>query len=174
MTSKTTGVFIAACIALSTGACHKTGTKEMNQADRNFLEQMAFANNAETDEGTTAQARGEDLTIKEFGKEMVAAHNEAMNELKSLAQQRNYYLPTTSDLEHIALETKLHNTTGRNFDSLYIKTMVYDHLQIMGLLQAEIRDGNDDGLKTYANKYLPIAEMHKNMAIEIIAAMNIK
>ncbi len=165
--------FFAACSILILGACHKTGSKQMNQADRNFLEQTSFAYNAAIDEGNIAASRGDDPSVKPYAQKMAADHNAAMDELHTLAKERNYNLPSTPDLEHIALKTKLQNKSGREFDSTYMKTQVHDHLQIMGTLQQEIADGNDDGLKNYAAKYLPMVEQHKKMADSIVAAMHL-
>jgi putative membrane protein len=165
-------VLTAASMALTMAACNKDGNDGMNQADKEFFERAAYAHNAAVELGNLASANGSEATVKSYAAIVVTEHNTARTELKLQAGERNYTLPTNSDLEHQALKIVLDGKSGRGFDSIYMKGQVADHIQTIGIMQDEINNGKDQELKNYAAKYLPQAQQQKTAADAIVAAMN--
>lgn len=155
-------------------SCRKKGTDNMNNADRQFLDRTAYAHNGAKEMGALAAAEGENSAVRSYGQTEISAHTSALNELRTLADDRDYKLPSNMDVEHIAAKVALDSKSGRNLDSMYMNMQVYDHIQMVGIMQDEIADGNDETLKNYAQNFLNTADDHKRMADEIVADMGIK
>ncbi len=159
-----------ALILMVTTACNKKGTDSMNTADKTFLERASSAYNAEVELGNLAASKGMESSVKSYGQLMATDYNAAKSELTTLAQARDYKLNSNPDAEHIALKVVLNNKFNREFDSVYMKNQVIDHIQSVGIFQDEINDGKDQGLKDYAAKMLPKIQAHKNAADVIVTA----
>lgn len=170
---KTNGIIaiLGVSIVLALGACHKNDNSSMNNSDREFMDRMAFTLNEQVTLGNLATSKGSDASIKSFGQEMVTSHTPGLNDLKTLAQQRNYGLSSNMDAEHIALKLVLDGESGRKFDSIYIKGQVKDHAQALEIIDDELSKGKDAGLKDYANKYRPMMQAHKSSAEAIVGTM---
>ncbi len=173
---KTSLIKVAAVILMvaATISCRKKGTDSMNNADREFLDRTAYAHNGAKEFGALAAAKGENSSVRSYGQTEVNVHTTALNELRNLADDRNYKIPSNMDVEHIGAKVVLDSKSGRNFDSMYMNMQVYDHIQMVGIMQDEIADGNDETLKNYARNFLNTADDHKRMADEIVADMGIK
>ncbi len=158
-------------VMLALGACKKNDNSSMNNSDREFMDRMAFTLNAQVQFGNLAQSKGSDASIKSYGQMMASSHNSHMSELQTLANQRNYGLPSGLDAEHIALKAILETKSGREFDSIYIKGQVKDHGQALEIIDDELNKGKDQALKNYASKYRSTMQSHKSSAEAIVATM---
>ncbi|MES2704199.1 MAG: DUF4142 domain-containing protein [Bacteroidota bacterium] len=165
---------LCACSALLlfglAAGCKKDEEDKLNQTDRNFMLQAGYANNAEVDAGSLAANKATDASVKSFGSMMVSEHTTAVNELKSLSSATNVNVPSSPDSTHIAIKNMLAGMSDRAFDSAYMRTQVTDHAATIALMQNEISNGKDAGVKGYASKYLPHVQHHKHLADSIVAA----
>jgi putative membrane protein len=140
--------------------------QSLNDKDKQFLTMAAYSNYAEIDAAQLAGTKATDTAVKNFSFLMVTEHQMALNELKSLAQNR-VTLPTGPDQAHITLKQQLSAMSGRKFDSTYIHLQVTDHQAAETLFKDEINNGKNADVKNYANKYLPHIQMHLTKAISI-------
>lgn len=157
-------------VVLALGACSKNDNDSMNNADREFMDRMAYTHNSAVQLGNLAASDGSDASIKSFGLTVSSAHSTAMDELKTLAKQRNYNLPSNPDAEHLGLKVLLEAESGRQFDSIYIKGQVKDHNQSLQIIDDELSKGKDQALKNYASKHRPMEVSHKSTAEGIVMA----
>lgn len=168
---KAATIFLVLATVIS---CRKEGTDGMNNADREFLDRTAYAHNAASEFGSLAASKGENAAVRAYGQSDVATHDADRSTLQRLADERNYKIPSNMDLEHIGAKVIVEGKSGRNFDSMYMNMQVYDHIQMVGIMQDEVADGNDEELKNYARSFLNTADAHKKEADAIVAAMGIK
>jgi putative membrane protein len=133
-------------------------------ADVTFMKKLAEGDLAEVDAGRLASQKSSNDGVKDFGEEMVKDHSKNGSELKTLAASQGVQVPTTIDSEHASQKTELEKTSGRDFDSEYIKGQVRAHEQTAQLIQREIRDGQDPAVKEFAQKTLPVVNHHLAMA----------
>jgi putative membrane protein len=117
-------------------------------ADSAYIREVTSMNLAEVRLGQMAELRASNAAVKEFAKQMVAAHGTAGAQWTSLASQNR--LPTSAALNPLQQQSadRLSRLSGADFDRAYMQTMVYDHEQAAGTLQrigagaqsAEVRD----------------------------------
>ena len=99
----------------------------LKPADRPFITEMAQGGMAEVKLGQLATEKGSSQTVKDFGQKMVDDHGKANNELKQLASQKSWTLPTDISANDQATYDRLSKLSGAQFDKEYMADMVKDH-----------------------------------------------
>jgi putative membrane protein len=132
----------------------------LNDADRTFMMQAHEANLAEIDAGQAAASKGNAAEVRYFGQTMITEHTMAQSSLDSLAGALSQSLADTLNAEHEALKQKLAGLTGYAFDTTYIGSQIRDHQKVITMFETEIQNGKHEGVKGYANRYLPHIRMH--------------
>jgi putative membrane protein len=154
-------VIAAATILL---ACKKDDQPTTNANDEQFLRDASVSNYNEIDAGQLASSKAKDRSVKQFGALMVTEHQDAQNELKSLAANKKITIAEAPDQSHAAQKQQLLQMDTAAFDSAYIHAQVTDHQAAVKLFSNEISNGKDQQVKDYANKYLPHIQMHFSRA----------
>src|SRR5437867_3796651 len=101
---------VAGAVALATSMApafaivrtHHPSTKQIT--DQQFVLIAANANLAEIEVGMVAENRTANDEVKNFAKLMVADHEKALNDLKTVAKDQNITLPTTLDSKEETLK----------------------------------------------------------------------
>ena len=96
-------------------------------ADKDFFKKAASGGMMEVELGQMAQSKGQSQEVKDFGSKMVTDHGKANDELKSLAQQKQWTMPTKMERKHKSMVDKLTKASGPEFDKKYMTEMVKDH-----------------------------------------------
>jgi putative membrane protein len=143
--------------------------KRINETDKSFMINAAYANRAEIDAGQLAVSRSSDDSVKKFGQMMIDEHTTALNELENIADDRDVNLPDSVDAEHRQLKQQLMSMSGYEFDSAYIQSQIKDHQKAISLFESENSNGKEQQVKNYASKYLPHIRMHLEKANSITA-----
>ena len=115
---------------------------------------------AEVEHGRLAAQNAASADVKQFGQRMVDDHSKAGDELKGLAAQKNFTLPTELDQKHRAMQDKLAKLKGEAFDKAYMSHMLTAHQQAVTLFQSEAKSGKDADTKAWAAKTLPTLQEH--------------
>jgi putative membrane protein len=139
----------------------------LNSADTYFMQQASYSNNAEISAGAIAASKGSYDSVRTFGVMMVSDHGAAQNSLDSLASTFSVNIPPTADSAHQAMAAYLSTLSGNSFDTAYINAQVKDHVTTITIFQQELSDGNNQQIKDYAQKYLPVIQMHLQEAQSI-------
>jgi putative membrane protein len=135
-----------------------------------FFNNASLTNIEEIEAGKLAVNKGNSEVIN-IGKQMVADHTQAENELIALAKKRDEILVTTLDSEYKKELNILSNLSGKSFDSAYMVKQFLEHKKEIALFSEESKSGIDPQAKTYAGKYLPKWQMHLQMFQDNGAAM---
>ena len=100
---------------------------------------------------------------------MVEAHTATTAELKAIvtAQKLEVELPTKLDAKHRALIDELNKVTAADFDETYAKQQVDGHDQAVKLFKQCAEKGDNQTLKEFAAKTLPIIEKHLEAAKQL-------
>lgn len=98
-----------------------------------------------------------------FADTMVSNHKLAQTDLKKIADSLKVVLPTSQDSAYFKSKENLDTLTGSAFDSTYVATQIAAHQNAVSVLQGETENGQNKSLMDYANKYLPIIQMHLAM-----------
>ena len=140
-----------------------------NEADAQFLVNVAEINQEEISLGKLAQQKGSMADVKELGKMMVEAHTKAMTDLSALAMSKSISLPEakTDDVNDV-YKSMNEKASGKKFDSAYCDKMVDGHKDAISKFEKASNDSVDPDIKAMAanmlpdlHKYLEMAEMCK-------------
>ncbi len=167
---KTNILAVLFILATGFGACSKDDDNNniLSTTDRNFLLQAAESNFAEIGVGQLAYSKGTDSSLQVFGLQMVSDHEMAQQSLNSVALNFGIVIIDSLSPAHVTIKNTLMSlSSGYTFDTTYINSQIRDHQEAIIMYQNEINNGSSVDVKNYANKYLPIIEMHLQMADSI-------
>jgi putative membrane protein len=148
----------------TTGSVAVTSTAPLSGADADFAKKAAEGGMMEVDLGQLAAAKATSQDVKDFGNRMVSDHGKANDELKSIAAQKNFTLPTTPSAEETKTSNELSKKTGAAFDKAYMSDMVKDHEKDVKEFENASKNLKDPDLKNWASKTLTVIQDHLNMA----------
>ena len=131
--------------------------------DTEFLTKAAQGGLAEVELGKLALTKATNAEVKKFAQQMVDDHSKANAELKTLAAQKNFSMPTEPSSKGKSLMDKLKGLSGAEFDKAYVNGMVEDHEEDVKLFKNQSEDGKDADVKAWAAKTLPNLQMHLDM-----------
>jgi putative membrane protein len=159
------GICVAPVFAQNSDQKMDSGSnKMMKSTDAKFAQKAAQGGMAEVQLGQMAAQKGTNADVKAFGQQMVDDHTKANDDLKSVAAKENMTLPTDLSAKDQALQSKLQNLSGEQFDRAYMKAMVKDHEEDVKEFQKEANNGKDPQIKDFASRTLPILQGHLDKA----------
>ena len=162
---------LASIMFIYVGCSNDDDNTTLSNQDSYFMQQASYSNYAEIGAGTIAASNGSYDSVKMFGSMMANDHGKAQSSLDSLAASFNVTIPSTPDSAHQAMAEILQTLSGHTFDTAYINAQVKDHLATILMFQQEISGGNNSQVINYANKNLPIIQMHLQEAQTIQQAI---
>lgn len=148
----------------------KDATSNENGKDE-FIEKAASGGQMEVELGGIAQLNGGSSRVKNFGKMMIADHSKANEELKEIAAESNITLLPSLLPEHQKHVDHLKAMNNVDFDKAYMKMMVEDHQKDIKEFEDQAEKGNNDKLKAFAAKTLPVLNVHLDSAKAINKTM---
>jgi putative membrane protein len=128
-----------------------------------FVTNAAIGGMYEVEAGRIAAERSTNPRIKAMGEMMVRDHTAAGNELKPIAAAANLTVPTALDQRHQGLIDNLRGATDQDFDRVYLQQQEAAHNETAALLETYGRMGDNDALKGWAAKTLPVVQGHQRM-----------
>ena len=142
----------------------KASVNRMTSGDSTFANKAAQGGMAEVKLGELAKEKASNQAVKNFGQKMIDDHTRLNNDLKSVAGSESITLPTMLDSKDQSTYDRLSGLSGPAFDKAYMRDMVSDHRADINEFKHEANDGTDPGLKSFANKALPVLEEHLRLA----------
>jgi putative membrane protein len=154
--------FYAAALALSVSfASH--GAFAATDAD-DFVEDASAKGVAEVEAGKLAEEKGTAADVKAFGAMMVKDHTAANDKLKAIADAKKIEVSTDAELMDKAKAMILDLRSAKSFDQAYANNQVKAHEATIEIFEDEVKNGNDDQLKTFATETLPKLKAHLEQA----------
>jgi putative membrane protein len=132
-----------------------------------FVTNAAIGGMYEVEAGRIAAQRSTNPRIKALGEMMVTDHSKAGDELKAVAQAANLTVPTALDQRHQGLIDNLRGATDQDFDRVYLQQQEAAHNETAALLETWGRTGDNDALKAWAAKTLPVVRAHQRMVDQL-------
>ena len=133
---------------------------KMTQSDKTFVKKAAEGGIAEVELGKLATEKAASQEVKQFGQRMVDDHSKANDQLKQVAQNQGFTLPTQPSAAQKAEKVKLSKLSGQQFDKAYMSTMLKDHKEDVAEFRHESRSAKDAALKDFAQQTLPTLQSH--------------
>ena len=157
---KTLIVGIALAVASASGARAQSG-------DQAFVTKMAGVSMAEVELGRLAQEKAASRDVKGFGQRMIDDHGKAGDELKGIAQRKNFTWPSALPADAAALKDRLSKLSGAAFDRAYIDAMVNGHRDVLPVVKTEAQSGTDADVKAWATKASSSVQAHLTHAQDV-------
>lgn len=148
---------------------NKDNSKTKNTAkDNDFVTKALESSIAEVELGKLALKNAHHQEVKDFARMMIDDHERVNLELTQLANQNGYQdIPHQTSFTFHNKQQKMQNLKGENFDQAYIDEMVKSHQEAVELFRKQSRMGNDDSIKSWALKNLPVLEKHLEHAKDL-------
>ena len=166
------GVLVA-LVALAFALPLFAADKGLSREDKKFFMEAASGGMMEVQLGQLAKDKAQSQDVKDFGSRMVTDHGKANDELKQLAEQKKWTLPTKLERKHKSMVEKVQKTSGSEFDKLYMKGMIKDHAKDVADFKNATQKVKDPELKAWAEKTLPVLEQHHQLAKETAAKVGV-
>lgn len=149
-------------------AGHTNETSETNVGDdaAAFMKSAALGGLMEVELGKAAEQKAANAQVKAFASQMVADHQKANTELKTLATDAGILLPVEFPDEMKTHMEAMKKLNGAAFDKHYMDMMVNDHQKTLTLFRSATTI-SERPVKEFAERTLPILEAHHKKAVEI-------
>jgi putative membrane protein len=127
-----------------------------------FVQTAAMSDMYEIEAGKIAGQKGQSDAVKQFGQNMVEAHSQTTEELKGIVQQQSIKAdaPTKLDTKHQGMIDDLNKARAEDFDKTYAKQQVSAHEDAEKLFSKYADKGDNDAVKAFATKTLPVIKQH--------------
>jgi putative membrane protein len=142
----------------------------VSRADRKLYIKLAEGNLAEIAASKQALVKSNDQKIKTFAQHMIDDHGMALEELSSLARNKQIELPSVPDEKHRKMAERMADMSPIDFNSQYAKAAVVDHRATLKLLDKITSSAKDEDLKALAEKMKPKVQSHLKAALELTSA----
>jgi len=132
-----------------------------------FAKTVATSDMFELESSKLATQKAQSAELKKFAQKMSTEHQKTSSELKSMVQGgkvKNVQLPQQLDDEHGQKLKQLQSASGGDFDRLYHEMQVDAHKKAVSLFESYARNGDNNDLKSWADKTLPHLKEHLQMA----------
>jgi putative membrane protein len=149
------GVLSLAGAARAADTTPTGGGSSLSEKDKTFMKKAAKGGMMEVTMGKVAEQNGQSDDVKSFGKRMVTDHSKANDELKSIASNKEFELPSK---EHTGKWTS---------DKAYIDMMVKDHEKDLAEFKEEANSGSDPDVKKFADDTSKVIQEHLDLVKEI-------
>lgn len=139
---------------------------------QDFVAFAAASDMFEIQTGQMASAQGGSEQVMQFGKQLVADHGQSSKELMDIAKAAgvNAAPPAELDQRHQVIVDSLKDAKGQGFDSAFAQAQVAAHQEGIALFEAYAQNGDNDQLKAFAQKGLPVLKQHLEMAQKLAGA----
>jgi putative membrane protein len=165
-------LFVATALALSGGlvSCDDDDNPDRRMDNQMFVSEASSSNMLEIEAGRLAVSKGQREAVRMYGQHMVEDHTAVGTEMKNLAPQKGWTVPTELLQKHRNQLADLQAATTNEFDRKFAQLMVDSHEEAVDLFSDAAE--NDDGvadvdLRNFAASKLPALRRHLEEAKEL-------
>jgi putative membrane protein len=155
---------LSVAAVLGSGGASASAATAPSAQDVSWMQGNAQTDMAEIAIGTTAETRAVSTVIKNLATVTKSNHIQALAQLKSVAAAAGVTLPTAPNATQQAQGAQLMSIPDAQFDLTYDNDQIAGHELSISQTETEISTGSDPAVVAYAKVYLPVAQMHLQMA----------
>jgi putative membrane protein len=138
-----------------------------NQTGPVFVQNMLMGDKFEIESSQLALEKSHDRAVRDFARDMIAAHSETSTDLKAIADRtiagRTVTVPPMLDPQHMAMYHALESRFGPAFDREYIAQQFTAHRQALAFMEGYARGGAVPELQDFARHTVPVIRDHLAM-----------
>lgn len=131
--------------------------------DALFAAEAASASMLQVQLGEAAEEMAVSPEVKGLAQEMVTAHQNISDDLREMANQSNFVLPSTLGKAHHEVYQEVTEKSGISFDLTYLKRIVEENEKLVDRYSDMAKNGQIMELKQYASKQLPLLRQHQEV-----------
>jgi len=133
---------------------------------QDFVKFASMSDAFEIESGKMAHKQAGNKSVKKFGQQLVTDHSKSSKELLKLAKAEKMDLttPVMLDERHKSIADSMTNAKGKDFDTAFLQAQVQAHQEGIALFQSYSQNGDNEKLKAFAKKGLPVLKKHLEMA----------
>lgn len=154
----------------SSGMAGEAG--KLTAGDKHFMREALEGDMAEIQLAQLAQQKASSDQVKQFAQRMIDDHTKLDAQMKPMAQQFGVEAPAELSAKHKAVQSKLQNLSGEQFDRAYARAMVSDHREDDQAFLREGTNAKEPTLKNAVSQAEPIIADHLRMAQELEKSLN--
>lgn len=158
-------------IAWGFHACNDDEIIDRQSENQEFVKEAYSSNQLEIAAGTLVNSQGDNEAIKAFGLRMQEEHTAVGNELRALASEKAWVIPSTMNGRHQELLDLLEDLEGTAFDSEYLDIIIETHKEAIALFERG-QGLPDIDLRTFASSKLPALRTHLAAAESLRLELN--
>jgi putative membrane protein len=147
-------------------------TSATSEADKTFLHGQQETNLAEISLGKVAMERATSQAVRTLAAELVAGHEQVLEQNRALHTKLGLTEPTTPSAEQLATAEKVKAASGAAFDAAYVTAQVEGHTKSVSKAQQAASSATNADIKAFATDYAPKAQMHLERAQAVQADLN--
>jgi putative membrane protein len=142
---------------------------ELTSSTKGFVDGAAGSDMYEVQAGQLASMRASMPELKKFAKEMIDAHTQTTNQLKTILVKAapDVMPPSTLDSRHQGMLDDLKGAKDEDFDGRYIAQQISAHNEALILMRGYAGSGDNADIKTFAAETQPKVQMHLDMINDI-------
>ena len=161
------GLVIALGAGLNTMQAQGVGT------DQQLVGQVAASNLLEVRLGQIAHLKAANVSVREFGQQMVNEHSAMQKQWMGAA--KNNRLTFKADLSSTQLQQfeSLNKMTGAEFDRAYMDAMIQNHRANLSTFQAERSASHSSDVRQLIEAGLPALQQHLTLAQQLGAQVGV-
>lgn len=126
---------------------------------------MAYQQNLfEVKAGQLAQQKAQGQQTKDFAQSLVQDHQQALDQLKKLADQKNVQVSDQLDSRHQRVLDQLSSASGADFDKMFMNSQIRSHKRAIALYQSAAQNNTDSEVKQFAQQNVAGLQHHLQMA----------
>ncbi|TPE42676.1 DUF4142 domain-containing protein [Pontibacter mangrovi] len=141
----------------------EAGVQEDMRNDAIFVAEAASASMLQVQLGEAAAGMAVSPEVKGLAQEMVQAHQNMLNDLRNVADENNFVLPTTLGEAHHEVYQTVTEKSGISFDLSYLKHIVEQNEKLVDRYDDMASHAQVMALKQYASKQLPLLREHQQI-----------
>jgi len=158
------GAFTLSAAALFLAGPAFAESSAADASDQAFVTAAAQGGMAEVADGKLAASKTSDSKVRAFAEKMVGDHTKANEQLKAIAKNDGFTLPTSVGAENARMKASIAKLDGKTFDGTYLQGQEQGHEKMEHVFQKEIADGKNRDLVAFAKTTLPVVEEHLSLA----------
>ena len=127
---------------------------------QDFVKKVALSDQFEIQSSQLALQKAQSAEVKAFAQQMVADHTKANDELKVVAAANNLQVPAEPMGAAADHWQALQDADAGVFDQTYMDLQAQAHAEAIDLFSAEAQATTNAELAAFAQKTLPVLQMH--------------
>jgi putative membrane protein len=147
-------------------------SKDEGASAKTFVKKASAAGLAEVNLGNLGARLARNPNVQRFAQQMVFDHQRANEQLTILANRKALAMAKGMNDKHAKKWKELSKMSGADFDSAFMQCMVADHEEAVKLFESASKNCDDAGLKTWAERTLPVLRKHLEVAREVDKTVN--